>query len=221
MVYKISFITDTDNLKEIVDALKQVRFPNHKWFPLGLQLGLLSPTLKDIEANHKDDVRRCLQECLTLWLSKADKVTDNGGSTWDSLADALRNTEETFVAEKILEFSKNFNDGYVRKSLLLFSSFLIEFSTPVCQMLQKHTDRFSPLTLPVEIVNMLYTERVISKETLDKVNRLGGVLGDGPLRALCTTVYEEPNKLKFFASVLLKSEQTVVVAKDILKEYGN
>ena len=88
-------------------------------------------------------------------------------------------------------------------------------------MLQKHTDWFLPLTLPVEIVNMLYTERVISKETLDEVNRLGGVLGDGPLRALCTTVYEQPNKLKIFASVLLKSEQTVVIAKDILKEYGN
>ena len=220
MVYNISFITDTDNLKEIVDALKKVRFPNHKWFPLGLQLGLLSPTLKDIEANHKDDVRRCLQECLTLWLSKADKVTDNGGSTWDSLADALRNIEENYASQKIMEFSKKFNDGYVRKYLLLFSSFLIEFSTPACQMLQKHTDKFSPLTLPVEIVQMLYTERVISKETLDEVNRSGGVLGEGPLKALCTTVYKEPNKLEIFASVLLKSEQTVVIAKDILKEYG-
>ena len=87
-------------------------------------------------------------------------------------------------------------------------------------MLQKHSDRLSPLNLPVEIVQMLYTERVISKETLDEVNRLGGVLGDGPLRALHTTVSEEPNKLKVFASVLLKSEQTVPVAKDILKEYG-
>ena len=220
MVYNISFITDTDNLKEIVDALKKVRFPNHKWFPLGLQLGLLSPTLKDIEANHKDDVRRCLQECLTLWLSKADKVTDNGGSTWDSLADALRNIEENYASQKIMEFSKKFNDGYVRKHLLLFSSFDIEFSTPACQMLHKHTDKFSPLTLPVGIVQMLYTERVISKETLDEVKRLGGVLGEGPLKALCTTVYEEPNKLEIFASVLLKSEQTVVIAKDILKEYG-
>ena len=86
-------------------------------------------------------------------------------------------------------------------------------------MLQKHSDRISPLTLPVEIVQMLYTERVISKETLDEVNRLGGVLGDGPLRALCTTMYEDPGKLKLFASVLLKSEQTVPIAKDILKEY--
>ena len=87
-------------------------------------------------------------------------------------------------------------------------------------MLQKHSDRISPLTLPVEIVQMLYTERVISKETLDEVNGLGGVLGDGPLRALCTTVSKDPGKLKLFASILLKSEQTVPVAKDILKDYG-
>ena len=86
-------------------------------------------------------------------------------------------------------------------------------------MLQKYSDRISPLILPLEIIQMLYTERVISKEILDEVNRLGGVLGDGSLRALCTTVYEEPNKLKVFLSVLLKSEQTVSIAKDILKEY--
>ena len=67
---------------------------------------------------------------------------------------------------------------------------------------------------------MLYTEKVISKEILDEVNRLGGVLGDGPLRALCTTVYEDRIKLATFATVLMKSEQTVSVAKDILKEYG-
>ena len=86
-------------------------------------------------------------------------------------------------------------------------------------MLQKHSDTISSLTLPVNIVQMLYTERVISKETLDEANRLGGVLGDGPLRALCTTVYKEPNKLKVLAGILLKSEQTVPIAKDILKEY--
>ena len=87
-------------------------------------------------------------------------------------------------------------------------------------MLQKHSDKMSSLILPVEIVQMLYTERVISKETLDEVNKLGGVLGDGPLRALCTTVSEEPSKLRVLTSILLKSEQTVPVANDILKEYG-
>ena len=67
---------------------------------------------------------------------------------------------------------------------------------------------------------MLYTERVISKETLDEVNRLGGVLGDGPLNALYTTMSEQPVKLKVFASVLLKSKQTAPIAKDMLTDYG-
>ena len=67
---------------------------------------------------------------------------------------------------------------------------------------------------------MLYEEKVISKETLDEINRLGSVLGEGPLRALCTTVSKDSNILKVFASVLLKSEETVHIAKDILKECG-
>ena len=81
-------------------------------------------------------------------------------------------------------------------------------------MLKQHTDRLSLLILPVEIVQMLYEERVISKETSDEVNRLGSVLGEGPLRALCTTVSKAPNIFKVFANVLLKSEGTVQVAKD-------
>ena len=95
-----------------------------------------------------------------------------------------------------------------------------ELSNLAYQILQRHFDRISPLTLPVGIIQMLYEERVISKETLDEVNRLGGVLGEGPLRALCTTVYEDPNKLKVFANVLLKSEEIVQIAKDILKKNG-
>ena len=92
-----------------------------------------------------------------------------------------------------------------------------DFSSSACQMLQRLTDRLSPLILPAEIVQMLYTEGVISKETLDEVNSLGGVLGDDSLRTLCTTVYEDPNKLRIVADILLKSEQTVSIGQDILK----
>ena len=202
-------------MKDIIEALKKGLFPSHRWSPLGLQLGLLQPTLSTIKANHRDDVESCLQECLTLWLSKADKVTECGGPTWDSLADALHKIGENFVTEKIMEFSKKFTIGLHNLLLTTEESF-----TPACQMLQQHTDRLSPLILPVEIVQMLYEEKVISKETLDEVNRLGSVLGEGPLRALCTTVSRDPNILKVFVSVLLKSEGTVHIAKDILKEYG-
>ena len=116
-------------MKDVVDALKQVHFPNHKWFPLGLQLGLLSPTLKDIEANHKDDVGRCLQECLTLWLSKADKVTESGGPTWDSLAGALYKIGENFAAEKIMEFSKKLNNDILGQLTFFSFSYRILYSS--------------------------------------------------------------------------------------------
>ena len=202
-------------MKDIIEALKQSHFPSHRWSPLGLQLGLLQPTLSDIRAKYRDDPENCLQECLTLWLSKADKVTESGGPTWDSLSSALRKLGENATADKIKEFSKEFIIGLHNLLNKIEESFI-----SACQMLQQHTDRLSPLILPVEIVQMLYEERVISKETLDEVNRLGSVLGEGPLRALCTTVSKDPNILKVFSSVLLKSEETVQIAKDILKEYG-
>ena len=95
-------------MKYIIQALKQGYFPSHRWSPLGLQLGLLQPTLLSIRSKYRDDPENCLQECLTLWLSKADKVTESGGPTWNSLADALKIIEETFSAEQIKEFSENF-----------------------------------------------------------------------------------------------------------------
>ena len=106
-------ILDVANLKDIIEALKKGLFPNHRWSPLGLQLGLLQPTLSTIKANHRDDVESCLQECLTLWLSKGDKVTESGGPTWDSLVSALNKIDENFTAEKIKEFSEEVEFFYI------------------------------------------------------------------------------------------------------------
>ena len=104
----MSFIIDTSNLKDIINALKQGCFPSHRWSPLGLQLGLLQPTLSDIRAKYRDDPENCLQECLTLWLSKTDNVTESGGPTWDSLASALNKLGENSTANKIMEFGKEY-----------------------------------------------------------------------------------------------------------------
>ena len=87
--------------------MKQGYFPSHHWSPFGLQLGLLQPTLLSIRTKYRDDPENCLQECLTLWLSKADKVTESGRPSWDTLADALKTIEEIFAAEQIKEFSEN------------------------------------------------------------------------------------------------------------------
>ena len=86
--------------------MKQGYFPNHRWFPLGLQSGLLQPILSSIRTKYRGDPESCFHECLTLWLSKADKVTESGGTTWDSLADALKTMEEVFAAEQTKEFSR-------------------------------------------------------------------------------------------------------------------
>ena len=72
----------------------------------------------------------------------------------------------------------------------------------------------------MEVIQTLYTEGVISKEIFDEVEKSGGYLAEGPLRVLSSTVSKDPNQLAVFASVLLKSEETVRVAKDTLKDYG-
>ena len=87
-------------------------------------------------------------------------------------------------------------------------------------MLQKHSESLSQLLLPMEVVQALYTEGVFSKETYDDVEESGGYLAEGSLRALSSTVSKDPNQLKVFASVLLKSEETVRLAKDTLKDYS-
>ena len=85
------------------------------------------------------------------------------------------------------------------------------------QILQKHSEH---LILSMDVVQTLYTEGVISKETFNKIQRSGGSLTDDPLRALCSTVAEDPNNLRVLASILLQSEYTVHTGNVILKEYG-
>ena len=95
---------DISKLNEIVQILKQYRFPEAKWFEFGLNLGLLYPTLEAIDANHRGNTSRCLMECLSKWLSKADENVYP--PTWQKLASALRKLEAKAVAENIEKTSK-------------------------------------------------------------------------------------------------------------------
>ena len=74
--------------------MRQGYFPSHRWFPLGLKLGLLRSTLANIGEMYNNDPDMCLHECLTKWLSRADKVDENGGPTINSLVDALKKIGE-------------------------------------------------------------------------------------------------------------------------------
>ena len=92
-----------------------------------------------------------------------------------------------------------------------------EYSNPACQILLKYSDRLSQVVVPFEL---LYTEGVITRETSEEIEMLGGYLINGPLRSLRNAVYKDHDVLKRFASILLKSEDTVSLAQDILNDYS-
>ena len=92
-----------------------------------------------------------------------------------------------------------------------------EYSNPACQILLKYSDRLSQVAVPFEL---LYTEGVFTRETSEEIEMLGGYLINGPLRSLRNAVYKDHDVLKRFASILLKSEDTVSLAQDILNDYS-
>ena len=92
----------------MLELLDKCRFPVKRWHDLGLRLGLSSNTLDIIERDHTSDIRRCLTECLSLWLRRIDSVDERGGATWDSLSTALRSMKEIAVADKLDKESKLF-----------------------------------------------------------------------------------------------------------------
>ena len=92
-----------------------------------------------------------------------------------------------------------------------------EYSNPACQILLKYSDRLSQVAVPFEL---LYTEGVITRETSEEIEMLGGYLINGPLRSLRNAVYKDHDVLKRFASILLKSEDTVSLAQNILNDYS-
>lgn len=89
-------------MNEVLKVLRRYKFPESRWYELGLELGLHQPTLSSIEASFGTKVGRCLQECLTKWLTQADNVHM---PTWQSLGRALSGIDERAVGGNILKTS--------------------------------------------------------------------------------------------------------------------
>ena len=90
-------------MAEIKRTLTTSNYTGTDWIDLGLHLVLLITTLKAIEAEHRGNLDRCLLECLTKWLQKADNVRV---PTWATLASALRQINQKVAADMIIEMSK-------------------------------------------------------------------------------------------------------------------
>ena len=61
-----------------------------KWKDIGLKLGLLPSTLEQIEKSCDGRTDRYLYSVLIEWLHRRDDVWNKGGTTWNSLIQALR-----------------------------------------------------------------------------------------------------------------------------------
>ena len=71
------------------------------WQSLGLELGLLYPTLKRIKKEQREDINDCIMEMLAAWLQQQDNVAKKGVPSWPTLM-ALMNINEKKLADSIV-----------------------------------------------------------------------------------------------------------------------
>ena len=98
------FITGSSDLADIIELLHDVT--NSQFKKLGLQLGLLLPTLKQIEQACSPD--EFGMTVINAWLEKKDEVVQKGGPTFSQLIKALqtRSVKLNGHAQKIQDWLK-------------------------------------------------------------------------------------------------------------------
>uniref|UniRef100_A0A1X7TLS4 Death domain-containing protein n=1 Tax=Amphimedon queenslandica TaxID=400682 RepID=A0A1X7TLS4_AMPQE len=188
---------DIGDLIYVLELLKKGGFPKANWYDLGLTLGLLKSSLDVIEKNHPHDASRCMTECLSQWLRRADNVDSRGGANLDSLSDALGFMNETAVAEKL-------------KHQVLINIFN-----------NRHTVLSQSLCDPVSIAWSLYTERMLTQEAVSRVVSASPSIPnqrEALLTAVKEAVQTDPNSLHTFANVLCTISTNVSLGQTILDD---
>ena len=98
MLFNCLYIhSDIDKLVNVMNALKRV----NNWHYLGLQLGLVYPTLEKIRTDNNREVEQCKINMIAAWLKRQDNVLQVGVPSWSVLQTALRNIGENDVADQI------------------------------------------------------------------------------------------------------------------------
>ena len=88
-------IIETKDFLVISNALKTLV----EWQQLGLELGLLKPTLEMISINNMKEIQACKREMLAAWLRWQDNVKQKGLPSWTRLLDALEQVDAALAAE--------------------------------------------------------------------------------------------------------------------------
>ena len=89
--------TGIADLAQVKRFLKNV----NNWQDLGLQLGLLQPTLKRIDKEQRGLINECKREMLEAWLQQQDNVAVIGVPCCDVLKEALEKIGEKQLASEI------------------------------------------------------------------------------------------------------------------------
>lgn len=76
------------DLANILGAVQEQDYAN--WHFLGLYLGLLEPTLGDLEEQHRGNHKHCMKDVLMKWLEQADNVAN---PSWNALAHGIKKCE--------------------------------------------------------------------------------------------------------------------------------
>ena len=87
-------------VNDLCDVLAVIRDLND-WKDLGLQLGLLYPTLTDIETFRHYKPNECRIDMLSAWLQQQDNVVQKGVPSWSVLRAALQSMGEHETADRI------------------------------------------------------------------------------------------------------------------------
>ena len=86
-----------------------------------------------------------------------------------------------------------------------------------------YTELSQALIYPVQVSQLLYSERCISEITLDEVETLESSMNDKKttlLRAISTAVSSDHRKLNILATTLSKFEEMSSIAHKLLNECG-
>lgn len=78
-------------LREVQNELTEVV----DWFPLGVQLGVGLPKLKQFQMDYPSDTQRCKTEVLDWWIRNSRECS------WETLAEALKTIEHEVLAENL------------------------------------------------------------------------------------------------------------------------
>ena len=72
------------------------------WKELGLQLGLLYPSLERIDREQRGRISDCKIDMLSAWLEQQDNVSQRGVPSWSVLRVALVRIGEIEIANRIV-----------------------------------------------------------------------------------------------------------------------